>query len=166
MKRSQIKAGMVFGLGLPDGRLALIQLIKKDAPIFYMVAFKHLLSAASDFTPSELSSAVPLFLGNFFDNMITTDQWVFLGTAPISDVPFPLTRILVNGTWHIEDWERKKVAEMNLEDAQRFPLRSDHSGVVMQRAILHHFSFLEVDERMRKLSNELCADYVSSVSKL
>jgi hypothetical protein len=98
--------------------------------------------------------------------MIKTDQWVFLGIAPVPNVPFPLTRVLVEGVWHIETWDRKQVAEMSIEEAERFPLRSNHSGMLMQEALLHYFSFLVADEYMQKFLPELRLENVLSVSTI
>lgn len=108
MKRSQIQEGMVFGVSTPDDRLALVQLIKKDKPIFYMAGFDILIPNKDAFVNDCLGNAGVLFLGNFFDDMIKSDQWVYLGKAPLKNVPFPNTRVLISEKWVVESWDRKK----------------------------------------------------------
>lgn len=166
MKRSQIKEGMVFGVPMPNGKLAVVQLIKQQKPIFYMAGFDLVVSDPTSFEIPCLYAASVLFLGNFFDDMIKTDQWICLGIAPIKQVPYPITRVFIAGKWVIESWDGKKIDEMPLSEAERYPMRSNHGGVLMQEALLNYFGFLEVDDYVKKYLPEIRAEFVSSISSV
>ena len=165
MKRSQIKEGMVFGVPMPDKSHAVVQLIRKDKPIFYMAGFDLILRESEPFAPSKLEQSNILFLGNFFDGLIKNDHWLYLGSADVRQVPFPKTRVLISGEWVIESWDRNRLEVLELCDAERFPFRSDYGAMFLEEALLNHHGFLEMDEYLKKHILHIRADFVRSIAE-
>ncbi len=164
MKRNHIKEGMVFGIPMPNGFQAVIQLIKKDKPIFYMAGFDLMVEEEETFCPATLTKANVLFLGNFFDAQIVADHWKFLGTAPVSKVPFPRTKVLISGQWILESWDGKNKEVVQQTDAERFPYRSNFGDMLLQNALLNYHGFQPVDEFMLKYLSEIDASFVSGIA--
>lgn len=165
MKRSQIKEGMVFGVPMPNNTFAVVQLIRKDKPIFYMAGFDLVVSDESPFEPMKLKNAKVLFLGNFFDSQIVAEHWRFLGLAPIQQVPFPRTRVLITGQWIVESWDKTKQVVMMMPEAARFPFRSNCGDMLLQKALLNYHGFLEIDEFMSKNIPEIKAAFVAEIAE-
>lgn len=165
MNRSQIKEGMVFGIPFPDGRFGIVQLIKRQKPIFYMAGFDLTVATPESPLLKSLDSDGILFLGNFFDDLIKTDQWIYLGSAPVAkDIPFPQTRVMIDGKWVVETWDGRCVGEMPESELSKFPLRSNHGGALMQEALLNRFGFIDADPYVSKYLPEIQANFVRSIS--
>ena len=166
MKRNQIKEGMVFGIPMPNGFYAIIQLIKKDKPIFYMAGFDITLDEKQAFQPSSLMTAKVLFLGNFFDAQIVSGHWKFLGSAPITKVQFPWTKVLIAGDWIVESWDGKKRIVMDQPGAERYPYRSNFGDMLLQKALLNYHGFQEMDDFMLRNIPEIDAAFVMTIAEL
>lgn len=165
MKRSQIKEGMVFGVPMPNNTLAVVQLIRKDKPIFYMAGFDLVVGDSNPFEPAKLFQSKVLFLGNFFDDLIKNDHWLHLGNGPVQEVPFPNTRVLITGEWVIESWDRKKRVTMKSPEAERFPYRSNHGSILLEEALLNYHGFLDMDEYVQKHIPQIRAAFVQEIAE-
>ena len=135
---------LVEGIGvlipLGDGRCAPAHLIKKDAPIFFMVAYDIAASRQEIVSADWLSFGPAIFEGNFFTVLIERGRWENVGLRPISPaVRTPSYIVMINGVPHLEDWDRECMRVAANEDLTRFSFRANHGPIMLENALRAHF---------------------------
>ena len=157
----KISKGLVFAVPLSDGAFGLGQLIERQSPIYYMVAYDvHVRSLELD--QRVLGSMKPILMGNFFDVLIHIRRWKPIGNFPIPTVDFPCFKVKTDDKFYVESWDRKRRREATPDDLEILEYRTDYGPIILENALKAYFGL----GPWEKLFDPLKAESVANVSKL
>src|SRR3954470_6770239 len=105
--RLNIEAGLVFAIRLLNEEFGFGQLLVRQEPIFYMVAYDvHSETPAID--NHAIQEASPVLMGNFFDVLIRNGRWTPVRHSVSRVVPYPCFKVRIGDTFYVESWDRQR----------------------------------------------------------
>jgi hypothetical protein len=133
-----IEAGLVFAIRLLNEGFGFGQLVVRQEPIFYMVAY-DVQSETPTIGDHTIRQAKPVLMGNFFDVLIRNGRWtpVRHSTPPV--VPYPWFKIIIGDIFYVESWDRKRKREATEEELTQLQPRSDYGPIILENALNAHF---------------------------
>jgi len=133
-----IDEGLVFSLPLLSGEFGFGQLIARQDPIFYMVAY-DVRSESPTIDEERLRLARPVLMGNFFDVLIRKGRWEAVRRSPVPAVPFPCSVIQIGSKFYVESWDRERRREATPLDIAVLRPRANHGPIILENALKAYF---------------------------
>lgn len=134
-----IKPGLVFSIPIDETHFGVAQLIAKQRPIYYTVAYDILFEVGDEVPPDVTVIAEPILAGNFFDTSLKRKQWTPLFVSQIPSVPFPFFKVVIDGRFRTVSWD-KSIERISSEDeAEALDFRTNNSAMVLEIALKWHF---------------------------
>lgn len=134
-KRIAVKAGAVFEMPLPDGRLG-YGIIIVGGGVPYVVILKTLHERRPPL--SDLESDEVALVGWTMDSLIYHGRWTIIGTdnGPPRGVPFPNFKVNVAGVLQTTDFQGKVLGPSRPDEIDLLGYRFSSSPLIYQDALM------------------------------
>jgi hypothetical protein len=139
LDRSLLNSGLIFAIPLDRQRFGFGQLVYKQFPIWYMVAFDKSAPGPSLDNPVEIVNSEVIFGGNFFDVLIRNGRWPIVGTAGTPPVRLPEYKLLVDGVMRVASWDRSELHDATYDEVKRLTFRANYAPMILENALRAHF---------------------------
>ena len=130
------KEGLVFAMPLGNGQFGLGQIIASEPKIFFMVGFGLALPDLS-VSVDDVATAPIVAMGNFFDVLIRKGRWLPVGVMPVRGVRLPHYKVMVDGAFNVESWDRTQARLANDAELDMLQFRSNHGPIILENAVRH-----------------------------
>ena len=133
-----IDTGLVFAIRLLNEAFGFGQLVARQHPIFYMVAY-DVQSGTPAIDNDVIRQSNPVLMGNFFDVLIRNGRWtpVQHSTPPV--VPYPCFKIRIGDIFYVESWDRQRKREATEDEWTLLQPRSDYGPIILEDALNAYF---------------------------
>ncbi len=166
MKRIKIKQGQIFALPLAPQAFAFGQILCLGGVAHYMAGFDLICESLEEFAADRFESSKVLFLGNFFDNLIKKHRWPLVSESSVRTLPLPFYRVLIEGNWTIETWDRTRQTVLPAPAAANYPFRQEHGAIFLETALQCHFGFRTPDAYEEKYLPSISASFITEIAAL
>lgn len=156
--------GNVFVVPIDEKRVCYGHVVARFEPIYYMVAYDLTSDISRIPAIQEITNLPILFLGNFFDNLITLGRWKVIGHQPpsLSRIPFPAYKVQIGDQFFIENWNGTKRRPATPEEILLTDFRDSSGPIYLENALRAYFGTGSWDPGF----NRLTWDYVLARSRV
>ena len=159
--KMNIEAGLVFAIRLLNEKFGFGQLVVRQEPIFYMVAY-DVQSETPAIDDHTIQQSRPVLMGNFFDVLIRNGRWTPVRHFVLPRVPYPCFKVRIGDSFYVESWDRQRKREATEVELRRLQPRSDYGPIILENALNAHFGLTPWETTFEPLKVEA----VSAISKL
>ncbi len=156
--KPKIEPGLIFAIRLLNGKYGFGQLIAKQRPIFYMAAF-DIQREAPVIEDSVIQQSRPVFLGNFFDVLIRNGRWVPLQQTTPLQAPRPCFKILIDGAYYVESWDRQRQRKASDAEVARLQPPSNYGPILLEYALNAFFGLSPWEAYFEPLKADRVAEF-------
>jgi hypothetical protein len=136
--KATIEAGLVFAIPILNGRFGFGQLVMRQDPIFYMVAYDIEAQSPTIDDPT-LRQARAVLMGNFFDILIRNGRWTPIQHFTAPTVPYPCFKIRIGDTFYVESWDRQRKREATPQELTHLQPPSNYGPIILENALNAYF---------------------------
>ncbi len=158
------QVGNVFTVPVNEKQIGYGHVIARFEPVYYMVAYDRVSSINQSSHVREITNSPILFLGNFFDNLISMGHWKVIGNEPpeLSRIPFPTYKVQIGNQYFIETWDGAKRRLATPEEILLMDFRDSSGPICLEKALQAYFDNGPWDT----FFNRMTRDYVEARSKV
>lgn len=144
MAKKQTKAtqiGDLFQIAIDDKLVAYGHVVAKCEPVYYMIAYDLLLFADQSPQIHNILRAPILFLGNFFDVLISTGRWKVVGkeSPDLSRIPFPSYKVKIGDYFYVESWNGNRRRLVTAEEESLLDFRDNWGPMYLESALKAYY---------------------------
>jgi hypothetical protein len=149
-KRITVKAGAIFEIPAPDGRLGYgVAIVGGGVP--YVIILKSLHKErppVSDLTTDEIALA-----GWTTDAQIYHGRWTLVGAdyPPRPDVPFPNFKVRIDGSYQTTDFRGNVLGPSTPDEIELLAFQTSSSAIIYQDALMAIHGFCDWEDYYEKL---------------
>jgi hypothetical protein len=156
-----IETGLVFAIRLLNESFGFGQLVVRQEPIFYMVAYDVQCETPA-IEDHAIWQAKPVLMGNFFDVLIRNGRWTPIRHSTPPVVPYPCFKIRIGDTFYVESWDRQRKRVATGEELMQLQPRSNYGPIILENALNAYFGLRPWEVTFESLN----AEAVLAISEL